>query len=110
KNIAPPFRIGNASTCCEPSGARVGLRCYEYVRPSAFARLGREGFSAATGLVGVRIDEFEIPAHQVLMKIELGPLQVDGALRVHDDLHAVEFIDLVVLADLFVEVDGIAQA
>ena len=43
------------------------------------------------------------------MEIELRALQIDCALGIHNDLHAVKVIDLVVLADLLVEVDRIAQ-
>ena len=75
----------------------------------AGARLGRKGFSAAACLIGIRIHKFEIPAHQVLLKIELCTLQIDGALGIHDDLHAVKFVHLIVLTDLFIEVNGVAQ-
>ena len=44
------------------------------------------------------------------MIIELGALEIDRALGVNDDLHAVEFIDLIVLSDLFIEVNRVAQA
>ncbi|SPP64955.1 hypothetical protein NITLEN_20595 [Nitrospira lenta] len=73
-------------------------------------RLSGERFSTAASLVGVRIDELEIPAHQVFMVIQLGALQVDRTLGIHNDLHAVEFINLVVLAYFLVEVDGVTQA
>ena len=52
--------------------------------------LGGKRFPAATGFVGIGIDEFELAAHQVFLKIELRTLQVDGALGVNNDFHAFE--------------------
>ena len=74
------------------------------------AELCRERLSAAAGLVRIRIDELEIAAHQIFLKIELRALEIDRALGIDDHFHAVEFVHLIVLADLFIEVDRIAQS
>src|SRR6476660_6482612 len=44
------------------------------------------------------------------MIIELGPLEINRALGVNDDLDAIEVIDLIVLTDLLVKIDRVAQA
>jgi hypothetical protein len=79
-------------------------------RSALLTLLGRKGFSAATGLVGIRIDEFKVSTHQVFLEVQLRALKIDGALGVDNDFYAAKVMDLVVLADLFVEVDRIAEA
>src|SRR4030095_12130188 len=73
------------------------------------AELCRERLSAAAGLVRVRIDELEIAAHEIFLIIELCALEIDRALGINDHFYAVEIVHLIVLADLFVKVDRIAQ-
>ena len=82
----------------------VGYRC------ALLTSLGGERLSAATGLVGVRIDEFEVSAHQIFLEVQLRALKVYGTFGVDNDFHTVKVLDLIVLTDLFVEVDRIAEA
>src|SRR4026209_1853266 len=69
-----------------------------------------ERLSTAAGLVGVWIDELEISAHEIFVIVELRSLEIDCALGVNDDLDAIEVIDLIVLTDLLVKIDRVAQA
>ena len=61
--------------------------------------LGRERLSTAAGLVGIRIDEFEVSTHQVFLEVQLRALQINGTLGIDNDFHAVKVMDLVVLHD-----------
>src|SRR5262249_49451755 len=73
-----------------------------------YCELCRERLSTTAGLIRVRIHKLEIPAHQVLVIIELGPLEIDRALRINDHFDAVELIHLIVLADFLIKIDRIA--
>ena len=78
--------------------------------PGLALRLCRERLAAAAGLVGVWIDELEIAAHQVLLVIQLRALKVDGTLGIDDDFHTIKIEDLIVLTNLFVEIDRVTQS
>src|SRR5438094_9902957 len=58
--------------------------------------LNGERFSAAAVLGGVRVAELDLAAHQILLIVELGALQIDRAFHVHDDADAVDLIRMIV--------------
>src|SRR5436309_14875330 len=72
--------------------------------------LNGERFSAAAVLGGVRVAELELAAHQVLLEVELGALEVDRALHVHNDTDTVHLVGLIVGPHLRIEVHGVAEA
>src|SRR5262245_61483484 len=94
--------------------AALTARAWLFTMPVVIAQvcsvgLGRERLSTSTGLIGIRIHKFEASAHQVLLKIQLSLLEVNRAFGVDDHLHALEVVDLIILPDFLVEVDGVAQ-
>src|SRR5688500_2253385 len=73
-------------------------------------RSGRDRFSATACLVRVGMDELTCAAGQILMEIKLSALQVNGALGIDDHLDPLYLIYAIVLPDLLVKIDGVAQA
>src|SRR5207247_6640266 len=71
--------------------------------------LNGERFSAAAVLGGVRVAELELAAHQILLIVELGALQIDRAFHVHDDADAVDLVRLIVGPHLRIEVYSVAE-
>src|SRR3989454_4820771 len=72
--------------------------------------LNGERFSAAAVLGGVRVAELELAAHQILLIVELGALQIDRAFHVHDDADAVDLVRLIVGPHLRIEVHSVTEA
>src|SRR5207249_6041378 len=68
-----------------------------------------ERLSAAAALRGVGIAELKLPAQQVLLIVELGPLQVDGAFHIHDHPNILDLVDLIIRADLGIKIDCVTQ-
>src|SRR5262249_16244168 len=130
RSTLQPLQIGSASTCFGPSAVhedwcygcgddgplrsttsdKTGMAaCHAcMISLRGYCELCRERLSTTAGLIRVRIHKLEIPAHQVLLIIELGPLEIDRALRINDHFDAVELIHLIVLADFLIKIDRIA--
>src|SRR3954462_7333569 len=70
----------------------------------------REALAAPAFALYLRVDELEALLLEGVDEIEGGAVQVDEALRVHVDLGALYFEDLVARAGLVAELDHVAHA
>src|SRR4051812_29318083 len=69
-----------------------------------------EGRPATAGFLRVRVDEVEALLHQRLFVVQHHAVQVDEALRVHEQAHTIELIHAVALTRLRIEADVVAQS
>src|SRR4029079_801180 len=106
----PPSRTGSGVAVGVVVVASMGaLTASVLVTAAAALAAGAERVAAAAGRRRVRALDGEDTAHEVLLVVDLGPLQVAQAHGVDDDLDAVLLEDLVLVGGL-VQHHAVAEA